>query len=303
MRFVRYPRAVVAACLFVASGFAAQAKDHAAENAPVFRDTETKDVFGFTSGSGIGLQGEKAFEISNEANFGKADGRYWASTTKFEYEFTPSQYFQFEFGPFASYHSISNVTGRDDRNELAFGGLFGEVRYLLLERGPTSPWSVTLSAEPEWKRISGGSGDHVNAVELELKLNADVELIDNRLYGAVNLLYEPEATHDPDDTGAGWEMESDGGVSAALSYRITPSTFVGGEIWYLRHYEGAWFNTFEGDAVYIGPTVFTKLAHNVSLAATWNAQVYGSDVDDPGAHLNLGEFSRHRAKLSLEVEF
>jgi hypothetical protein len=299
MRLISYKRATLVAFLFAATGAAAQP----ANDAPVFRDAETKDVFGFTEGSGVGLQGERAFEFSNKANFGKSGGRYWASETKLEYEFTPSQYVQFEFGPFLSYHNIENVTGRQDRNEFAFGGLFGEVRYLLLDRTPSSPLSVTLSAEPEWKRISGGSGNHVTAAELELKLNADVELIENRLYAAANLLYEPEATHDPDGIGAGWEMESNAGVSAALSYRITPSTFIGGEVWYLRHYAGAWLNTFEGDAVFVGPTLFVKLAHNMSLAAAWNAQVYGSDTDDPGAHLNVGEFSRHRAKLSFEVEF
>jgi hypothetical protein len=39
----------------------------------------------------------------------------------------------------------------------------------------------------------------------------------------------------PITVGAGWEKESIGGVSAALSYRIIPSVFVGAEAWYLRH--------------------------------------------------------------------
>lgn len=136
-----------------------------------------------------------------------------------------------------------------------------------------------------------------------MKINADLELIEDRLYAAANLLYEPEATHDPDGIGAEWEMESTGGVSAALSYRLLPSTFVGVEAWYLRHYEGAWFNAFEGDAVYVGPTLFVKLGHEMSLAAAWNAQIYGREVNNPGTALNLSEFSRHRAKLSFEVEF
>lgn len=296
MRSVTH-RAAVAALLFTAAGGVAYAQD----NAPVFRETETKDVFGFTSGSGIGLQGEKEFELDTAANFGKRDGRYWASETKLEFEFTPNQYVQFELGPFVSYHDIDNVTGRDDRNEFAFGGVFGEVRYLLLDRGPSSPLAVTLSAEPEWKRISGGGGDHVNSFELELKVNADIELIENRLYLATNLLYEPETTHEPGEPG--WEKESNAGVSAALAYRITPDVFIGGEMWYLRHYEGIWLNHFEGDALYVGPTLYVKLAHNMSLAAAWNAQVSGSEADNPGASLNLGEFSRHRAKLSLSVEF
>jgi hypothetical protein len=39
------------------------------------------------------------------------------------------------------------------------------------------------------------------------------------------------------------------------------------------------------------------------MKAVWNTQIQGSEVDNPGASLNLSEFSRHRAKLKLAVEF
>jgi hypothetical protein len=137
---------------------------------------------------------------------------------------------------------------------------------------------------------------------LELKVNADLELIKNRLYLGSNLLYEPEATRDPDGIGSGWEQESTGGVSAALSYRITPPIFIGVEAWYLRHYDGAWFNTFTGDAVYVGPTLYVQLSPKTFMTAAWNVQVWGSDVDATGL-LNLSEFSHNRAKLKVAVEF
>jgi hypothetical protein len=270
---------------------------------PEFRDVETKYIFGFTSGSGIGLEGEKEFSVETIARMGKRDGRYWASESKLEYEFTPNQYVQFELGPLVAAHSIRNVTDLDDRRQIAFGGFFGEMRYLLLDRGPSSPLAITLSAEPEWRRIDETSGQRVTNFELELKLNADLELIKNRLYFGTNLLYEPEATHDPDHVGAGWEKESKAGISGALAYRIVPSVFVGAEVWYLRHYDGTWLNTYTGDALFVGPTLYVQLAPKVFMAAAWNVQVRGHEVDDPGASLNLAEFSRHRAKLKVAVEF
>ncbi len=288
-----------AAPFLFATSFAASAQD----NPEIFRDVETKYIFGITEGSGIGLEGEKEFSVETIARFGKRDGRYRASESKLEYEFTPNQYVQFELGPLVATHSIANVTDLDDRNQLAFGGLFGEIRYLLLDRGPSSPLAVTLSAESTWRRIDETSGMRVTNAELEFKLNADLELIKNRLYLGANLLYEPEATHDPDGIGAGWEMESKGGVSAALSYRIIPSVFIGAEVWYLRHYDGAWFNIYTGDAVYIGPTIYVQLARKMFMTAAWNTQVSGHEVDNPGVTLNLAEFSRHRAKLKLAVEF
>ena len=90
-----------------------------------------------------------------------------------------------------SWHNIQGVTDLDDRNQTAFAGLFGEVRYLLLDRGPSSPLAMTLSAEPVWHRIDETTGSRVKNVEFELMLNADLELIKNRLYLGANLLYEP----------------------------------------------------------------------------------------------------------------
>jgi hypothetical protein len=300
MRINRHTRTyLMAALFFVVTNFAARAQD----TTVIFRDVETKYVFGFTEGSGIGLEGEKEFSVDTEARIGKRDGRYGASETKLEFEFTPNQYVQFEFGQFISAHQIRDVTDLDNRNQVAFGGIFGEVRYLLLDRGPSSPLALTLSVEPEWRRIDETSGERVTNFELEAKLNADLELIKNRLYLGVNLLYEPEATHDPDHIGAGWAMESKGGVSTALAYRVVPSVFIGAEVWYLRHYDGAWFNTFTGDAVFVGPTIYVQLASKIFMTAAWNTQVWGREVDNPGAPLNLEEFSRHRAKLKVAVEF
>lgn len=286
----------LAAPLFIANGFAAHAQD-------TYGDVETKYIFGITEGSGVGLEGEKEFSLETIARIGKRDGRYWASETKLEYEFTPNQYVQFELGPLVSYHNIQNVTDLDNRNQFAFSGFFGEIRYLLLDRGPSQPLAITLSAEPEWHRIDETSGARVKNFGLELKVNADVELIKNRFYFGSNLLYEPEATHDPDGVGAGWEKESTAGISGALSYRIVPAVFIGAEAWYLRHYDGIWLNTFTGDAFYVGPTLYVQLNRKAFMTAAWNTQIKGRDVDDPSSSLNFSEFSRHRAKLKLAVEF
>jgi hypothetical protein len=290
------------AAIFAAPFFITICSDAGAQD-DVYGDVETKYIFGITEGSGVGLEGEKEFSLETIARIGKADGRYWASETKLEYEFTPNQYVQFELGPLVSYHSIKNVTDMDNRNQFAFSGFFGEIRYLAMERTSSWPLAVTLSAEPEWHRIDETSGVRVKNFGLELKVNADLELIRNRLYLASNLLYEPEATLDPDGIGAGWEKESTAGISGAISYRVVPAVFIGAELWYLRHYDGTWLNTFTGDAIYIGPTLYVQLSRKSFMTAAWNTQVKGHDVDDPGSTLNFSEFSRHRAKLKLAVEF
>ena len=57
-----------------------------------------------------------------------------------------------------------------------------------------------------------------------------------------------------------------------------------------------------GDAVYVGPTLYVQLSRKTFMTAAWNTQVAGRDLENPGA-LNLSEFSRHRAKLKVAVEF
>jgi hypothetical protein len=289
---------VAAPLLVLSCGDAARAQD----NDPYLRDIETKYIFGITEGSGIGLEGEKEFSPEMIARFGKAGGRYFGSETKLEYEFTPNQYVQFELGPLVSAHSIKDVTNLDNRSGVEFGGFFGEMRYQLLDRGP-SPLAVTLSVEPNWRRIDETNGAHVTNFEFETKVNADFELVPNRLYIGSNLLYEPEMTKDPDHIGAGWAMESTGGVSGAVAYRIIPQVFVGGELWYLHHYDGAWFNHYTGSATFLGPTLYVQITPKVFMTAAWNVQVRGTEVEDPTQKLNLTEFSRQRAKFKVAVEF
>lgn len=263
---------------------------------------ETRDIFGFTDGSGVGDVGETEVELDTVARVGKRDGRYAAADSKLSVEYTPNRYVQLAFGPFLSAHSISGVSGLDDSRRGGFGGLAGEIHYQLLERGAASPVGVTLSAEPEWRRFEEASGVRADGLGVEFKLSADAELVRDRLYVAANLLYEPEGTRDPDGIGAGWEMESTVGLSAALAWRFVPTATIGAEAWYLRHYDGAWLNSFTGDAVYVGPTLWLRLSDALSLTAAWNVQVAGHEAGGGGT-LDLADFSRHRARLKLSVAF
>src|SRR5579885_403740 len=163
--------------------------------------------------------------------------------------------------------------------------------------------TFSSSSAPSCRRIADTTGQVVDNYELELKVKSDIELIKNRLYFASNLLYEPEATHDPDRLGIGWVKESKAGLSGALSYRVVPDIFIGAEAWYLRHYDGSWFNRYTGSATFLGPTLYIQLGPKMFMTAAWNVQLQGTDVDDPAAKLNLSEFSRQRAKLKLAVEF
>jgi hypothetical protein len=270
-----------------------------AEDASSWREIETKYIFGFTTGSGIGLEGEKEFTVESLGRFGKRDGHYAATETKYEFEFTPSQFIQIEFGALGSTHNIGGVTGLDDRNQVALAGGFAEFRYLAIERTSNDPLSVTLAVEPTVRRIDETSGEGVRNFEFETTINADLELMKNRLFAGFNLLYEPEVTR----TAIGETLrEATFGGSAALSLRILPNVVIGAEAWYLRHYDDIGLSTFTGDAVMLGPTLYIAFNSKMFMTAAWNAQVWGREVGNP-VSLNLAEFQRHRAKLKFAWEF
>lgn len=270
-----------------------------ADEASDWREIETKYIFGFTTGSGIGLEGEREFTVDTIGRFGKRDGHYAATETKYEYEFTPSQFVQIEFGALGSVDSIGGVTGLDNRNAAAFAGGFAEFRYLALERTSDNPLSVTLAFEPNVRFADETSGEHVHNYEFETTVNADLELLRNRLYAGFNLLYEPEITLTALDETV---REVTFGGSAALSVRIVPNVLVGGEVWYLRHYDSPVLSDFTGDAVMVGPTLYVQFTPKIFMSAAWNFQVWGRETGNP-LPLNLSEFQRQRAKLKFAWEF
>jgi len=291
--------------LSVAAPFAAQAED-SAFHLGWFRDSDfhqldSKYLFGsFTRGASVGEEGERAIEPDTRASFGKRGGQYATTLTELELEYTPTDFLQLEIGPTISYYNIRGVPGLEDRNMGVFSGFSATIRSLLIEAG-RAPFAVTLSIEPEWLNFEEVTGETVSSYALETKIEADAELIKNRLFYAFNLLYEPEGTI----TGVnptGWDPESVFGVSSALAYQVIPNVVIGADLWYLRHYEGLALNSFSGDAVYLGPTFYWKISPKTLVSASWEAQVAGREINGVSP-LNLADFSRQRARLLFEFEF
>ena len=287
---------VVAALLSFAVSFGARAQSAAS----VFHEAESKYLFGFVDGADIGNEGEKAIEYEATGSFGKRGGRYSAIEHELAFEHVLTQNFSYELSAHGLSHSISGVDNLDDRNSTQFSGASAKLRYLIIGRGPGSPIGLTVSAEPEWSRIDGTDGTQTRAYASAFKLVADTELIANRLYAALNLIYEPEAAK-PSDSDI-WERSSSLGVALGLAYRVTPTLALGVGAEYDRAYDGLALQTLTGEALFVGPTVQINITRKILLAAAVSAQVAGRAVDDPRA-LDLTNFSRYRANLKLEFEF
>jgi hypothetical protein len=145
-----------------------------------------------------------------------------------------------------------------------FSGLSTELRYLVLGRGPDSPFGFTLVAEPEWARFDDG-GQPVTDFNVTFRAIVDTELVANRLYAAVNLIYNPDYARSPNEP---WQESSMYGITGGLAYRVAPKVTLGGEAEHYRAYNGFAFQSFQGEALYLGPTLHIQFNGFSSTAAS-----------------------------------
>jgi hypothetical protein len=262
-------------------------------------EVDTQFIFGFTMGADVGELGEKEIEREMQGQFGKRDGSYTALEDQLRAEFTPSDRIRVEFGVPVAFQNISGVTGLDDRHQSASNGMDLELRYRLFDRADAR-FALTVGAEPHWARVDDITGERVANYGSEFSAAADKELIKDRVFGAVNLLYDPEVTQSR-LTGM-WQHQSMLGLTAAVTNQIRPGAFLGVEMRYLRDYDGLGANAFAGEALFVGPTFYVSLSKHFAVSGSWTTQVAGHAIGVPGA-LDLQNFERHQARLRLMYTF
>lgn len=260
---------------------------------------DTEHIFGFTEGADIGEVGDKEFEKETSALFGKRMGLYAASSTLLNFKYVPAPGVLISPGLLLSYHGISGVPGLDDRQQIAFQGLSFEVKYQLVDRERAS-FGLTLFAQPRWTRIDEAGGERVSQFSSEFTLALDREIVPERLFGAVNLIYEPEISR-AHETGE-QERATTLGIGAAVAAQLLPGFLVGAETRYLRAHDGLFPGSLKGDALFVGPTLYTRLSPETFMSIAWNAQIAGHAAGEPG-RLDLTNFDRNRVRLRLGLEF
>ena len=272
---------------------------HSHSNGHHHHGIETEHLFGFSTGTDIDPPGAQHFIADLNGRFTRQNGSYAAFAQRFEYAFTPWRDFHLGLSASFAAHKISGVDGIDDRRSASFEGLGVEFRQRLLDRAQ-APFGLTVIAEPHWARVDEVSGERVDKFAVEFTVAADKELIKDKLFGAINFIYEPEWVR-VRATGE-MERESTLGVSLALMAQVAPSIFLGGELRYLRSYQGATLTVFEGEALFLGPALLINVNDKLALMAAYSTQIVGRRADAPAA-LDLENFERHRAKLKAVLNF
>jgi hypothetical protein len=265
----------------------------------VAKDLETTHLFGFTLGSDVNDVGEREAESETIGRFGKRVGSYSALSEALGVKFIPFQDFSIEPVTSVAYHEISGVPALDDRRQAAFDTLSLEMRYRVLNR-EYAPFGLTLGFDPHWSRVDDISAEPVNRYAAALWLIADKEIVADRIFAAVNLTYEPDASRSR-ITGE-WEHQSGFGISTAVTAQVWRGVLVGAEARYLRAYDGLALDRLSGHALFIGPTFYARLSERFWMGAAWSIQVAGRSTDEAGA-LDLAKFDRHHGLLRFGYNF
>jgi hypothetical protein len=287
----------IAATLAAWTAVAALSSAFADTNANAELDSE--HLFGFTEGTDIGQRGDRELENEVAGRMGKRAGAYRAYDAGLEAKFSVFDEFRVAPGVSFSQHNISGVPGLPNTSSSAIEGFHVELKYRALDRART-PFGLTFVAIPRWTRVDELSGERVDAFGAELGALIDQELVAGTLFGAINVRYAPTAIR-VQATGA-WEHDSAIQVSGALAGRITPGFFLGGELRYVRSYQGLALDSFSGAALFAGPTFYSRLVGSAWIAGGWNVQIAGQDPLN-GGNLNLVDFERHEFKVRTGFNF
>jgi len=261
-------------------------------------DVDSEHLFGFTEGADIGRAGEREAETETIGRFGKSAGSYAAMTQNDSVKVLPFENFRVSANAALAYFGIFGVPGLEDHQLATLQGLSFEARYMLMDRH-RAPFGLTIIAEPRWSRVDATSGETANGYSGILTIAADRELIDDRLFVALNVLYDSQATRFP--LPDNWIYDSRIGISAATSARITSTLFLGGEVRYLRAYDGLGLNSFSGEGLFAGPTFYLQIAKGMALSGAWNLQITGRIAG--GGSPDLIHFERQQAKVRFNVNF
>jgi hypothetical protein len=191
----------------------------------------------------------------------------------------------------------SDNPGPDAHYDAArFVGISGEAIYRVLSPY-IDPVGLAFYVEPTY-------GPQFR--ELETKLIAQKNFLDDRLIFAFNATYAPEWRKLLNDTGVGrsWQEETDVNAYLAASFRFRPNWSAGFEFLNEREYNSFNFTHWTNSGYYLGPSVHfggkSFFVTAVFLEQLPWARVHGDTL--PGAVVNGRDFDNDFEKYRVRIK-
>jgi hypothetical protein len=254
------------------------------------------DAFGFATGSDVADLGvwAGALDVAGVAGARGGDFMGISPVLQVSGSFLPC----LEVGPFVNGFSSSfkPYGGGQKTDVTAFGGGL-ELKYKLLGRS-TNGIGLTVAFTPSVAALDNSPGQSGTRYGGSLRLLADAELMQDKLYGALNLEYLSGL-----DTGTNLIARSSFlNVRLALTTKLSDSVYLGVEGSHQRAYTGSFLNKDAGNGWFVGPTFFWQATDKISVNGTWAMQVAGESTS-PGRTLNIDTLNRHQARLKVAYTF
>lgn len=264
-----------------------------------------ENMFGYSYGSETLPKGKNEAYVWVTHRADKGEGSYRATDTKFELEhgltdrFQMSGYLNFES------HKISGLEPafEDQDRPFELSGAQVSFKYALLSPYK-DPIGLAIYFEPGWSRIDKVSGERNREFELETKLIAQKNFMNDQLIWVGNLTYEQEFEKEREDGhySHGWDQEAALELTTGLSYRFAPNWFAGVEARYHSEYPDFPATVDrEHYAIFLGPTLHYG-GERMWFTATWLPQVKGSP-HEPGSSLHLEEHEKNEFRLKVGYNF
>ncbi len=253
-------------------------------------ELDTEHIFGFTEGTDIGEKGEREIESTFIGSIGKI-GSYADVSNETAFRYNVDERLRLSFGTLTDFYSILDVPDLANRTTFGFSGFDAEARFVILDRH-SAPFGMDLSINPQWRRLDDVSGANTQSYAIPMTLLIDKEAVPGKIFTAANFTYTPAITR----TAGVWQHEESFETSFAASGVVAPNILLGAELRYLALAENG---TFNGQALFAGPSLFAKLSDSLQAKIAWSAQI--SDLSKRG--LDLENFERHQIILLVAYTF
>ena len=288
-RCIGLPSASAGSTLLLAALLAWPAGAHEAGEAGKEK-IDTEHIFGFTEGTDIGEKGEQEFESTTVGRFGKTGG-YTAIGNESAYRNVLFDGFRLSFEALPDYHSIHGMPGLADRNNVNFSGVASELRWQLSDRSKI-PIGIAVSLAPEFRWIDDLSGTSVQGYSLPMVAAFDTALVSDKLFAAINFVYDPAITR----AEGRWERGTGLEASGAASYAVTRDIFIGAELRYI-----AWDdqNSTQSRGLFAGPSFYVNLSKTSALKVAWSREIVEETPRAPG----LANFERDQVIVLFMKSF
>jgi Family of unknown function (DUF6662) len=233
---------------------------------------------------------------------GKPDGTYYGNDFETEYEYGFTDRFQASLSLVQHYFYTQGVDGDrdalDNKDSYRFGGVEASAKYRLLSPFK-DPVGVALRLEGGYLLNDEVDGlkQHERYIKPEIDLQKD--FLDDTLICVFDFGVEWAWGKQPAEQ---YPRELSFESAAGIAYRFVPNWYVGAEIRTRWEYPLFDFDNFEHRVVYAGPSIhYSRERWWATL--TYNYQIYGKGVDEPGDGQTFAEEQSHVFRLKVGFNF